>query len=309
MNESHLSLSLQQKIVTAVIIVVLLGGAAAASEYRLRTTVAVLEQRNDAKLAEYASSSVALSAQIKSLRDTVLGVSNQSNDLSSALQNVQSQSTAVNEQIGKIYDTASTLTKLSKTDPQLLQKYSKVYFLNEHYVPATLAGINSLYAYNKGANYQLEARVAVFMNKLLSSATSDGIHLQVLSAYRSFATQAALKSGYKVTYGVGTANQFSADQGYSEHQLGTTVDFTNPTVGDRLDGFDGTAEYKWLTDNAYKYGFVLSYPKNNAYYQYEPWHWRYVGVDLAIKLHNEGKYFYDLDQRTINDYLSVMFDN
>ena len=51
----------------------------------------------------------------------------------------------------------------------------------------------------------------------------------------------------------------------------------------------------------YKYGFAISYPAGNAYYKFEPWHWRYVGVELAAKLHNEAKNFYDLDQRDINE--------
>ena len=108
-------------------------------------------------------------------------------------------------------------------------------------------------------------------------------------------------------YGSG-ANKFSADQGYSEHQLGTTVDFTTPDIGAGFSKFETTAAYTWLTDNAYKYGFALSYPKNNAYYQFEPWHWRFVGVELATKLHNDNMYFYDLNQRIIDTYLVYIFD-
>jgi D-alanyl-D-alanine carboxypeptidase len=111
-----------------------------------------------------------------------------------------------------------------------------------------------------------------------------------------------------MTFGSGTANSFSADQGYSEHQLGTAVDFTTPAIGAVLTGFDKTASYQWLQANAYKYGFVLSYPKGNGYFVFEPWHWRYVGVELATFLHDQGKNFYDLDQRTIDSYLIKFFD-
>ena len=114
-----------------------------------------------------------------------------------------------------------------------------------------------------------------------------------------------------MTYGTG-ANAFSADQGYSEHQLGTAVDLTTQKDGNRFSdasgGFDSTDGYTWMTQNAYKYGFVLSYPKGNSYYIYEPWHWRFVGVALATRLHNEGKNFYDLDQREIDGYLGLMFN-
>jgi len=112
-----------------------------------------------------------------------------------------------------------------------------------------------------------------------------------------------------MTYGAGTANSFSADQGYSEHQLGTAIDFISSGQGGVLDGFDNTAAYQWMQANAYKYGFILSYPKDNGYYEYEPWHWRFVGVKLATDLHNQGKNFYDLDQRVIDNYLTTVFDD
>ena len=130
----------------------------------------------------------------------------------------------------------------------------------------------------------------------------------MVSAYRSFGEQAALKSSYKVTYGAGTANSFSADQGYSEHQLGTTIDFTTGYLGANFAGFDKSDAYAWLLDNAYKYGFIISYPKTNAYYTYEPWHWRFVGKKLARYLHTTNERFYDLDQRTIDSYLITIFD-
>jgi LAS superfamily LD-carboxypeptidase LdcB len=120
--------------------------------------------------------------------------------------------------------------------------------------------------------------------------------------------QSALKTSYKIEYGVGTANSFSADQGYSEHQLGTTIDFTTPANGSALSGFDKTTTYTWLQKNAYLYGFSLSYPKGNTHFVFEPWHWRYVGVELAKKLHDENKTLYDLDQRDIDTYLIKFFD-
>ena len=142
---------------------------------------------------------------------------------------------------------------------------------------------------------------------MLEDAEDDGVNLQVVSAFRSFATQKNLKATYLVRYGSG-ANTFSADQGYSEHQLGTTIDLSTKELDGVLSGFDSTDAYAWLTDNAYKYGFILSYPHNNTYYQYEPWHWRFVGRELARDLHNDDKHFYDLDQREIDPYLVSIFD-
>lgn len=228
--------------------------------------------------------------------------------LTEALQTAQATVADFGKQVNEITGTVGTLEKLSQTDKQLLEKYSKVFFLNEHYIPASLADIGDQYLINKKSPQQIQSQVAPYLNRLLESANDDNIQLQIVSAYRSFSTQASLKSQYKVTYGAGTANQFSADQGYSEHQLGTTVDFTTAKVGPGLIGFEKDPAYNWLVENAYKYGFILSYPKGNTYYKYEPWHWRFVGVSLARMLHAENKNFYDLDQREIDKYLINLFD-
>jgi len=211
-------------------------------------------------------------------------------------------------QIQNISSTVGNLEKLSQTDEELLRKYSKVYFLNENYVPAKLTEIPEEYRYKSSTNYLIHAEVWPYLEKLLKAARKDGVDLLATSVFRSFDTQATLKAGYKVTYGAGTANQFSADQGYSEHQLGTSLDFTTEKVGGVFSNFEEDPAYDWLVKNAYKYGFVISYPKDNAYYKFEPWHWRFVGVALADFLHKENKYFYDLDQRQIDPYLIKLFD-
>ena len=211
-------------------------------------------------------------------------------------------------QIQNISSTVGNLEKLSQTDEELLRKYSKIYFLNENYVPAKLAEIPEEYRYKDSTNYLIHADVWPYLEKLLKAAHKDDIDLLTASAFRSFDTQASLKAGYKVTYGAGTANQFSADQGYSEHQLGTSLDFTTSKVGGNFSDFKDDPAYDWLLSNAYKYGFVLSYPKDNTYYKFEPWHWRFVGVALADFLHKENKYFYDLEQRQIDPYLIKLFD-
>ncbi len=255
-----------------------------------------------------ASTTVALNIATKGLQDQINNIVAQNNLLNNTVQTQINQTSALVDRVSQVNDTAATLDKLSKIDPQLLQKYSKVYFLNENYTPANLIVIPSRFTYQNSKEYQLYDRVEPILEKMFNAAIADGVDLKVISAYRSFGDQSALKSTYNVTYGAGTANSFSADQGYSEHQLGTTVDITTPDTGDNFDLFDTTKAYTWLTSNAYKYGFILSYPKNNSYYKYEPWHWRFVGADLANRLHVSGKNFYDMDQRTINDYLSVFFD-
>lgn len=228
-------------------------------------------------------------------------------NITDALEKEREKNNSMINQFDEISNTVGALSKLSKTDPELLKKYSKVYFLNEHYVPISLSDIDSTYVSNKNKKYQIHSDVLGKLESMIKVGNDEGMSLLVLSAYRSFQTQTILKDNYKMIYGAG-ANKFSADQGYSEHQLGTTVDFTTQKTNGKLEGFDKTPEYKWMKENAYKYGFIISYPSGNAYYKYEPWHWRYVGVALATKLHEDGKYFYDVDQRIIDNYLINIFD-
>jgi LAS superfamily LD-carboxypeptidase LdcB len=213
----------------------------------------------------------------------------------------------VSSQVNSFGQTINTLDKLSKTDKELLQKYSKVYFLNEHYVPEQLTQIDKAYVYSEDRTEQIHTKVWPHLKSLLDAAKGSSVELYVKSAYRSFAEQTSLKNQYSVTYGAG-ANRFSADQGYSEHQLGTAVDFITAGMNGELSGFDKTAAYTWMQNHAYEYGFILSYAPGNAYYMFEPWHWRYVGVKLATYLHTQNKSFYNADQREIDTYLINIFD-
>ncbi|HTK33101.1 MAG TPA: D-alanyl-D-alanine carboxypeptidase family protein [Candidatus Paceibacterota bacterium] len=222
---------------------------------------------------------------------------------------IQQQLGGFQNQVGTLSGTLTTLQKLAQTDPELLKKYSKVYFLNENYVPDHLSEIPKSYQYSDNKQLLIQTNVLPHLEAMINDASSTGVMLYTFSAYRSFAEQRALKGEYTMTYGAGTANSFSADQGYSEHQLGTAVDMITPGLGGVLeDTFDGTKAYQWMLNNAYKYGFELSYPKNNGYYVYEPWHWRFVGIKLASYLHDNKLNFYDLDQRTIDTYLVNIWD-
>jgi len=210
-------------------------------------------------------------------------------------------------QIGQLSNTVDKLDTLSKTDKELLQKYSKVYFLNENYVPEELTQVPPDFVAETGKEIQFHTKAFPYLQNMIVDAKAVGINLKIISGYRSFGEQSDLKSSYLVTYGSG-ANKFSADQGYSEHQLGTAIDFTTSELGLDFSSFEKTDAYNWLTLNAYKYGFVLSYPKGNAYYQFEPWHWRFVGRSLANMLHQENENFYDVPQRTIDSYLISIFN-
>lgn len=245
---------------------------------------------------------------ISLLRNNLLTKKNENKDLTNSLEAEQTKTNLFGAQIESMSSVVGQLYKLSKTDRELLQKYSNVYFLNENYLPSQLSEIDTNFLYRKTKSETIHVNIKPFLEKMLNDSITANVPLLVYSAYRSFGTQASIKAGYKVTYGTTAANKFSADQGYSEHQLGSTVDLTTSVGGDNFTGFEKTKNYEWLTQNAHKYGFTLSYPKGNKYYQFEPWHWRFVGVELATKLYQEKMYFYDMDQRTINDYLVKIFD-
>ena len=255
-----------------------------------------------------ASSTEEWRSEIKVLKENLVAADSRNVSLAEILEAEQRKTSSVQRELEQITGTVGTLEKLSQTDPELLQKYSKVFFLSENYAPPRLMEIDSRYLFTKDKPQQIHTSVWPYLERLLAAATANNITLPILSAYRSFDTQSSLKASYRFTYGAGTANQFSAEQGYSEHQLGTTVDFTTSEIGSNLAGFEKTASYNWLATNAYQYGFVISYPSNNTYYQFEPWHWRFVGVALATELRNTNKFFYDLDQREIDKYLVKIFD-
>lgn len=271
-------------------LVVLLAGGGAYAGYRYVSTE--LTTRDEA---------------IENLTTNLESAQGENEALKTALASAEERATGYAAQVDDLEEEVDELDKLTSIDPQLLQKYSKVYFLNENYVPPRLRTLDEDFVFPAGKEVQVHAQMWRYLDRMLEDAEDDRLDLRVASGYRSFGTQADLKAGYAVTYGSG-ANAFSADQGYSEHQLGTTVDFTTPTLGGVVSAFANTKEYQWLLENAHRYGFILSYPPGNSYYQYEPWHWRFVGTDLARDLEREDKSFYDLDQRTLDEYRIKIFD-
>ena len=122
---------------------------------------------------------------------------------------------------------------------------------------------------------------------MMKAAEADGEDLVVASAYRSFDEQHAIHAGLSALYGEAT-RRISARAGHSEHQLGTTVDFTSAEAGYGLGTvFEGTSGYRWLLEHARDYGFVQSYQRGKEEetgYEAEAWHYRYVGAENARRL-------------------------
>ena len=266
-----------------------------------------LAGENSATTETYLTTREMASSTIAELTQQIAALSQELEDTQRDLRREENKNEDFEDQIKAISGTVGILDKLSKTDEELLQKYSRTYFLNENFVPMKLAEIETKYVFPGRKDQYFHGDAVEFLNDMLDDAMDDGHDLKVLSAYRSFDEQQALKGQYTQVYGTG-ANAFSADQGYSEHQLGTTVDLSDPITAGAYTSFAQTEGYAWLLENAHRYGFILSYPPDNTFFVFEPWHWRFVGVDLASDLHRQDDTFYDWDQRKIDEYLVTIFD-
>ena len=134
-------------------------------------------------------------------------------------------------------------------------------------------------------------------SEMQKAAANEGIYFGIVSGFRSYSTQVATYNYWVSLDGVELADTYSARAGHSEHQSGLALD-----IGSIDDSFGESKEGIWLTNNASKYGFILRYPKdksNETGYKYEPWHFRYVGKDLASKLYNNG------DWITLETYFGI----
>lgn len=153
------------------------------------------------------------------------------------------------------------------------------------YVPTDLVTGVQGYVYSQRIDKQLRAMIA--------QAAAEGVTLQLSSAYRSYANQQVLYANYVAQYGQAQADAISARPGHSEHQTGLAVDIggvTNPACNFN-ECFGDTVEGKWLAAHVHAYGFVVRYTKQNGSvsgYSPEPWHIRYVGVELAAELERTG---------------------
>lgn len=130
------------------------------------------------------------------------------------------------------------------------------------------------------------------VEELFAAAKTTGYDLQIGSGFRSAAQQKIYYDNYTRTYGKAAADTFSAKPGYSEHQTGLVVDVSETSRNCYLEEcFGETSAGKWLAENSYKYGFILRYPRNRdgiTDFRYEPWHFRYVGKELAQALYESG---------------------
>ena len=158
--------------------------------------------------------------------------------------------------------------------------------LSPGYAPKDLVPLHDYGVPTLGSE-TLRRGAAEHLGRLVESAAADTEELLVASAYRSYEEQRLSHQRLTSVFGPG-ADRMSATQGHSQHQLGTAVDFTNAAAGYQLWApFARTSAYWWLEHHAWEYGFVLAYPlgkREQSGYEWEPWHYRYVGVENARRI-------------------------
>ena len=139
--------------------------------------------------------------------------------------------------------------------------------------------------------HQLRAEAAKAADTMIDAAATDGVTLLVSSAYRSYAVQQQTYQYWVSVNGQQVADQLSARPGYSEHQTGLAIDFASPE-GCRLEEcYRDTLAGQWLVKNAPRYGYILRFPDGRQSvtgYRFEPWHYRYVGVQIAQEYMSSG---------------------
>lgn len=186
-------------------------------------------------------------------------------------------------------------TKYSLNDPgSIWVVVNKGRQLPATYAPANLVVPNVPLRLSAGSEeMHLRQDVATALERLVAGARTQDISLMLASGYRSYGFQVGLYNSYVRQSGRVAADTFSARPGFSEHQTGLAADLEPVSRKCEVDQcFADTPEGRWLAANAYKYGFIIRYPKDQQSltgYEYEPWHVRYVGKDLAAQLHASGQ--------------------
>ena len=180
-----------------------------------------------------------------------------------------------------------TNTKKSDISKNELMLTNKFYSLDNTYNSDNMVKVSNQYSY--GDNQMVtQATFDAFLS-MFNDAKKEDLTLIINSSFRSYEDQEEIYNFYKDTRGESEANKIAAKAGFSEHQTGMAIDIQ--TYGSSAKTFEEFDEFKWLQNNAHKYGFILRYPKDKEYltgYEYESWHYRYVGVDVATYIYENN---------------------
>jgi D-alanyl-D-alanine carboxypeptidase len=182
----------------------------------------------------------------------------------------------VNMQLDKEFYEDPLPAEYLNTEKVLVNKH---YYLENDYVPEKLENISVQYALSD-MKLVHEAREA--FETLAKAAKKQKLNIVAMSTYRSYDYQVKLWNKYAKQDGERKADTYSGRAGHSEHQTGLAVDVYNEK--ENYTNFEKTKEFDWMQEHAHEYGFILRFPKdkeNETGYQYESWHYRYVGVEAA----------------------------
>lgn len=196
-------------------------------------------------------------------------------------------------------EVALEIINIENKDTSNLILVNKENILEEDYVPENLIQLKTDFISNGDLKVNvLTAEAAEALEKLFKAASEDKIYLLGVSGYRAFDYQKQLFESEVEVFGNIQANRYVAKPGESEHQTGLAMDILSRDYEILDEGFKNTKAYKWLEENCFNFGFIIRYPENKEEitgYEYEPWHIRYVGVNVAKEIMKENI--------TLEDYL------
>lgn len=185
-------------------------------------------------------------------------------------------------------------------DTTYLILVNKQNYLDKDYVPDNLTYLDIKFSGAESSRYLCE-EVAIALKSMIEAAKEDGIYLIGRSGYRSYSTQQATYASKVSKWGQEQADKFSAKAGASEHQTGLAIDIISTEYSELHTNFQYTNTYKWLIEHCSEYGFILRYPKGKSEitgYNFEPWHYRYVGIENAKEITNQNL--------TLEEYLETI---
>ena len=180
---------------------------------------------------------------------------------------------------------------------------NKYYYLESDYIPEDLVNISQTYSWGENGSQKTRQIVYNAFIDMWNAANKEGYYLMINSSFRNYQDQESVYNAYKNTSGETYANSIATKPGFSEHQTGLALDIFSKSNTNK-NTFKDSPEARWLKENAYKYGFILRYPEEFEEItgiSFEPWHYRYVGKDIA-------KYIYE-NNITFDEYYAYYLED
>ena len=176
--------------------------------------------------------------------------------------------------------------KATNMEDEYLILVNKFNYLSESYTPDDLVDMGLQYAFS---DKKIRQEVYSSFKRLVKDAKKENLTIVANSTFRTYSYQENLYDNYKYSNGKEYADSYAARPGHSEHQTGLAIDVS--TLNSTMANFEETLEFEWLQQHAHEYGFILRYPKDKEFitgYNYESWHYRYVGIKIATEIKNLG---------------------